>query len=74
MKKFKLSTQLLILFTTVTILSAVVFGLVTYRNYESIYLEVAISQLGTTIDNLAEKPLITDHEIDDKYKIGRAHV
>ena len=67
MKKIKLSTQLLILFTTITILSAVVFGLVTYRNYESIYLQVAFSQLETTIDNVAKKDIITDNEIEDRY-------
>lgn len=67
MRKFKLSTQLLILFTTVTILSAVVFGLVTYRNYESIYLEVAISQLESTIDNIKRKDEITTTETDDEY-------
>lgn len=66
MKKFKLSRQLLILFTTVTILSAVVFGLVTYRNYESIYLEVAIKQLENTIENINKNQIITEEEIDDK--------
>ncbi len=47
MRTIKLSTQLLILFTTVTILSAVVFALVTYRNYESIYIGIARSDLNT---------------------------
>ncbi len=67
MKKFKLATQLLILFTTVTILSAVVFGLVTYRNYESIYLEVALGQLGNTIDNINKKETITSNDIEDEH-------
>lgn len=67
MRKIKLSTQLLILFTTVTILSAIVFGLVTYRNYESVYIEVAINQLESTINNLSKKDVITDDEVDDEY-------
>lgn len=66
MKNFKLSRQLLILFTTVTILSAIVFGLVTYRNYESIYLEVAMSQLENNIENINKKQEITDSEIEDE--------
>ncbi len=67
MKKFKLSTQLLILFTTVTILSAVVFGLVTYRNYESIYLGVAKNQLEMYVDNLTKRAVIDENEIEDEY-------
>lgn len=52
MKTIKLSTQLLILFTTVTILSAVVFGLVTYKNYEAIYQGIARSDLETYTKNI----------------------
>ncbi len=61
MKTIKLSTQLLILFTTVTILSAVVFGLVTYRNYESIYLGVAKSELETYVDMIDTAPDVVDY-------------
>lgn len=67
MKKFKLSSQLLILFTTVTILSAVVFGLITYRNYESIYLEVAKNQLNTYVESVAKREDITENYYEDKY-------
>ncbi len=67
MKKFKLSSQLLILFTTVTILSAVVFGLITYRNYESIYLEVAKNQLNTYVDSVTKREDIAEDYYEDQY-------
>ena len=67
MKKFKLSSRLLILFTTVTILSAVVFGLVTYRNYESIYLEVAKNQLNTYVESVIKRDNINEDDYEDEY-------
>ena len=52
MKKVSLSTQLLLLYTTVTILSAVVFGLITFRNYDSVYLSIAEAELNSYLVDL----------------------
>ncbi len=50
MKKISLSTQLLLLYTTVTVLSAVVFGLITFRNYDSVYISIAKNEMRTYLD------------------------
>ncbi len=62
MKTVRLSTQLLILFTTVTVLSAVVFGLITFRNYESIYNGIARNELVTYVDIVSS----SETELDSK--------
>lgn len=66
MKKISLSTQLLLLYTTVTILSAVVFGLITFRNYDSVYVSIAENEMNTYLD------LITyvQSESEDKDYLG----
>ena len=51
-EKVSLSTQLLLLYTTVTILSAVVFGLITFRNYDSVYLSIAEAELNSYLVDL----------------------
>lgn len=66
MRKISLSTQLLLLYTTVTVLSAVVFGLITFRNYDSVYMSIAENEMSTYLD------LITyvQSESEDKDYLG----
>ncbi len=66
MRKISLSTQLLLLYTTVTVLSAVVFGLITFRNYDSVYVSIAENEMRTYLD------LITyiQSESEDKDYLG----
>lgn len=66
MKRVKLSSQLLILYTTVTVLSAVVFGLVTYRNYDVVYSGFARTELVTYVEAVLDEP----KEFENKPYIG----
>lgn len=66
MRKIKLSSQLLILYTTVTVLSAVVFGLVTYRNYEVVYLGIVQNEMNTYLEAVVDDP----KEFDNKSYLG----
>lgn len=66
MRRINLSTQLLLLYTTVTILSAVVFGLITFRNYDSVYKGIANSEVQTYIELTYADP----RELEDKDKLG----
>lgn len=64
----KLSSQLLLLYTTVTILSAVVFGLITFRNYDAVYKGISKSELDTYMELVYQEP----RELDDKDLLGYA--
>ncbi len=66
MRKIKLSSQLLILYTTVTVLSAVVFGLVTYRNYEIVYLGIVQNEMNTYLEAVVDDP----KEFENKPYLG----
>lgn len=66
MRKIKLSSQLLILYTTVTVLSAVVFGLVTYRNYEVVYLGIVQNEMNTYLEAVVDDP----KEFENKPYLG----
>ena len=61
MKQFKLSTQLLILFSTVTFLSSLIFGYISYRNYQSVYLGLARNE----VNNYVEATLSNPRETED---------
>lgn len=56
MKKFKLSTQLLILFSTVTFLSALTFGYISYRNYQSVYIGLARNEVTNYVEATLSEP------------------
>lgn len=56
MKKFKLSTQVVILFTTVTILSSMIFGYISWRNYQTVYLGLARNQVETYLEASIDLP------------------
>lgn len=66
MRKIKLSSQLLLLYTTVTVLSAVVFGLVTFRNYDAVYKGISKSELDTYMELVYQDP----RELDGKDLLG----
>ena len=68
MRKIRLSTQLLLLYTTVTVLSAVVFGLITFRNYDAVYKGIAKSELDTYMNLVYKDP----RELDGKDLLGYA--
>lgn len=55
MRKISLSTQLLLLYTTVTVLSAVVFGLITFRNYDSVYVSIAKNEINSYLSELVNR-------------------
>ena len=63
MRKIRLSTQLLLLYTTVTVLSAVVFGLITFRNYDAVYKGIAKSELDTYMNLVYKDPRELDGKI-----------
>lgn len=56
MKKFKLSTQVVILFTTVTMLSSVIFGYISWHNYQTVYAGLARNQVQTYLEANIDLP------------------
>src|SRR5690554_3230277 len=66
MRKFKLSTQLIILFSTVTLFSSLVFGLISYRNYQTVYMGLAKNEVSTYIETIKYQP----REVDNKSYLG----
>lgn len=66
MRKFKLSTQLIILFSTVTLFSSLVFGLISYRNYQTVYMGLAKNEISTYIETIKYQP----REVDNKSYLG----
>lgn len=56
MKKFKLSTQVVILFTTVTTLSSIIFGYISWHNYQTVYVGLARNQVQTYLEASIDLP------------------
>lgn len=56
MKKFKLSTQVVILFTTVTMLSSIIFGYISWHNYQTVYAGLARNQVQTYLEANIDLP------------------
>ncbi|MCU0104199.1 HAMP domain-containing histidine kinase [Acholeplasma vituli] len=50
MKKFKLSTQVVILFTTVTTISSIIFGYISWHNYQTVYVGLARNEVQTYLE------------------------
>ena len=61
MRQYKLSIQLVILFSTVTFLSALIFGFITFKNYQSVYLGLARNE----VDNYVEATIDNPRETED---------
>lgn len=66
MKRFKLTTQLIIIFSSVTLFSSLVFGLISYRNYQTVYRGLTRNEISTYIDTVKFSP----REVPDKSYLG----
>lgn len=66
MRHFKLSTQLIILFSAVTLLSSLVFGVISYRNYQTVYMGLAKNEVSTYIETIKYQP----REVENKSYLG----
>ncbi|MBM7453083.1 two-component system sensor histidine kinase CssS [Acholeplasma morum] len=60
MRHYKLSIQVIILFSFVTFFSALVFGFITYKNYQSVYIGLARNEVDNYVEATIDNPRDTE--------------